>query len=526
MRRIVLYFALFFSLSSSSQIGSNIFNDTVVHVIKVTIDIEHWFDTLEHDFDLNFANPDLYPEVYRKGNVTFDGVPVLNCGFREKGNASNSIANFGKKKPYKIAFDEFNNNQTFDGLKKINLNNFTNDPSLMHDALCNKLFRDEGIPAPRTSFARLFVNEEYIGLYIIIENVDKTFLKMHYGSAFNDGNLYKTDRGAQMFLQWLGNDKQAYKNKKFKLNTNESTDDWTGFINFVDFINNDFSPDFREKLEARFDIHTYLKVLAIEKCVRSWDSYWGGGNNFYLYDHPDGKFRWIPWDMNETFQDIKIISGTSLLNGYLIPTPQINQRPLIKRIFEYEDYKNEYLDFSCRLIQNNFTLNHLGKYAVVRHALIDSSYKADPYRYNSYEDFKYALTEENKDEVSLTKSSFVLRIRYPGIFPFIEMQREWVVDQLKGWDKTCSIEDKGLYTLSVFPNPASDYINISNDTGGFEFAQFILYDFTGKQIVKTDYQLMESSYFTLQLATPPPGIYLLLKKSASGKIGRAKIIIQ
>ncbi|HRD38674.1 MAG TPA: T9SS type A sorting domain-containing protein, partial [Bacteroidia bacterium] len=192
----------------------------------------------------------------------------------------------------------------------------------------------------------------------------------------------------------------------------------------------------------------------------------------------------------------------------------------------YDDYNNEYLDVSCRLIQNNFTLNHLGKYAVKRHALIDSSYKTDPYRYNSYEDFKYALTEENKDEVSLTKSSFVLRIRYPGIFPFIEMQREWVVDQLKGWDKTCSIEDKGLYNLSVFPNPSSDYINISNETGGFEFAQFILYDFTGKQIVKTDYQLMESSYYTLQLATPPPGIYLLLKKSASGKIGRAKVVIQ
>lgn len=525
MKKLIAYLLFLVSSKALPQNGSNVFNDTIVHVVKVEINLLNWFDTLENDFDLNFANPEVYPEVYRKCDVWFDGVKISNCGFREKGNASNSIANFGRKKPYKIAFDEFAN-QTHDGLKKINLNNFTNDPSLLHDAICNKLFRDEGIPAPRTSYARFFVNEEYIGLYVVIENVDKTFLKSHYGSANNDGNLYKTDRGAQMFLKWLGSDKEAYKQKKFKLNTNETIDDWTKFIELVNLINNDYSPEFRQKFEKSFDVHTYLKVLAIEKCVRSWDSYWGGGNNFYMYEHPDGKFRWIPWDMNETFQDIKILSGTSLLNGYLIPTPQIDERPLIKRIFEYEDWKQEYLNYACDLISSKFNLNHLGPYALKRHKLIDSSYKTDPYRYNSYEDFSKSLTETNKDEVSLTKSSFVLRLRYPGIFPFIEDQRKWVVDQLKGWDKECAVELSSLYTINIYPNPCADNVKILNENKGFEYARFVVFDFTGKKVMQTDYDLIIGNDYELNVSQLPSGIYLLLQQSSGGKLGRAKLIKQ
>ncbi len=312
MKKIILYFLLGSNLSLFSQQGNLVFNDTVLHNLVVQTSLVNWFDTLELDYQQNVDNPTLYPQKYHSCDVTFDGIALTNCGFREKGNASNIFTNFGKKKPLKISFDEFAN-QNMDGLKKINLNNFTNDPSLLHDVISYKLMRDIGVLAPRTSYTKLWINGEYIGLYLIIENVDKTFLKSAYGNANNDGNLYKTDRGAAVHLNWLGNSSAGYKGQKLKLITNETEDDWTKLISFIDFINNNHAADFKQNFENRFDVHTYLKILAVEKCVRSWDSYWGGGNNFYLYEHPDGKIRWIPWDMNETFQDIKIISGTSFL---------------------------------------------------------------------------------------------------------------------------------------------------------------------------------------------------------------------
>lgn len=526
MRQVLLLLGFFFCLNTYSQTGELVFNDTVLHNLVIETDLVSWFDTLAQDFDEHMMDPVLYPERYHKCKVTWDSITLSECGFRQKGNSSNLFVNFGKKEPFKIAFDEFIEDQQLDGLKKINLNNFTNDPSLLHDALSLKLLRDAGVLASRTAYTKLWINGEYIGLYIVIENVDKTFLKSAFGSSQNDGNLYKTDRGASVYLDWLGADRAEYKRYGLKLTTNESTDDWTTFINFVNLLNNNYSSDFQQLLESSFDVHTYLKVLAIEKCVKSWDSYWGGGNNFYLYEHPDGKMRWIPWDMNETFQDIKLLEGTSLLNGYLIPTPQFDGRPLLKRVFAIEEYKTEYLNNVCDLLQTKFSAEYLGKYCVDMHNLIDEAYKGDVYKYNTYEAFQGSLTERNEDVVSLSQSAYVLRIDYPGIFPFIQTQRDWASEQMNAWEHNCSLEDNTVYDLSVYPNPSSGLVNIRNELNTFDYAQFRLYDFTGKLNLITEYQIMEGDYFTLSLEEIPAGIYLLTKQSADGRLGRTKVLVK
>lgn len=508
---------------AKAQSGSLVFNDSVLHTVHIKTDIVDWFDSLEADYKANISIKG-HPQKYFHCSITFDGITLDSCGFKEKGNASNSFISYGKKKPIKVSFDEFKN-QKLDGLKKFNLNNFTNDPSLVRDAVCMKLMRDEGLFAPRTSYTKLFVNGEYIGLYVIIENVDKTFLKDKYGGANNNGNLYKTDRNAHMFFNWLGPDKEKYKDQNFQLTTNEDVDDWGGFINFVELLNGDHSDDFKQKLEKRFDVHSYLKILAVEKCVKSWDSYWGGGNNFFLYEHPDGMIRWIPWDMNETFQSLKVIGLTSLLDGYLVPTPQFDERPLLKRIFEYEEYKQEFLDNCCRLVKSNFTIEHLGRYIVKKHELIDSAYKADPYRYNSYEDFKRSLLYQNEDLITITKAGYALHIRYPGVFPLIQEQREWVEKQMKGWERECLVANKYVYDLNVFPTPTSDQLTIKNDQGIFDYAQLKLYDFSGKLCWFQDNTLIESNQYTFSVSAIPSGMYWLVKTSVDGSVGRAKVVI-
>jgi hypothetical protein len=90
----------------------------------------------------------------------------------------------------------------------------------------------------------------------------------------------------------------------------------------------------------------------------------------------------------------------------------------------------------------------------------------------------------------------------------------------------CNIEDHSIYDLFVYPNPASDYIQINNLGGGFEYAQFLLYDFTGRICRKTDFEIMEGESYRFFLDGIPGGIYILLKNSADGKLGRAKIIVR
>ena len=46
-----------------------------------------------------------------------------------------------------------------------------------------------GLDAEREAHARLFINNAYVGLYTIVESLDKTFLKKNFGE--NDGHLYE-----------------------------------------------------------------------------------------------------------------------------------------------------------------------------------------------------------------------------------------------------------------------------------------------------------------------------------------------
>ncbi len=529
MTKYLPFLAIFLlaALTSKAQKGSLVFNDSVVHLIEVEIDLPNWFDTLELDYELNDKFPDSFPEVYRMCDVVFDGFSIPNCGFREKGNTSNKANADKKKKPFKIAFDEFDD-QEFDDLKKLNLNNGFDDPSLLHEAAALKLMRESGIIAPRTAWAKLYVNGEYIGLYSLVENVDKAFLKLHFGGgANNDGNLYKTNRKSNVFFDWLGNDPQAYQEKGLKLNTNEEENDWSRLIDFIYFLNHYEGGDFHQKLDSMFDVQNYLKILAVEKCVRSWDSYWGQGNNFYLYEHPDGQIRWIPWDLNETFQDIKLLSNTRLLDSYLVPTDKFDLRPLLQRVFENEDWHKAYLDFVCNLQAGWFSVDSLGPYLLHQHELVANAYYEEPNRWNSYESFETSLTEDHINEISPGKTPYALRLTYPGIFPFIAEQREWISYQLKGWEYDCQIEKPKTYTLAMYPNPADQQLTVASlPDSSFDYAEIVLLNSLGQLVFSNGFTEAGKTGTEIEVANLPAGFYVVVKRHSNGDTGTGKLVVR
>src|SRR5262249_27968826 len=76
----------------------------------------------------------------------------------------------------------------------LNLHAAALDPTKGREALAFAVFRVAGVPAPRTAFAEVTLtvpgkfDKEYLGLYIVVEPVDKAFLKEHF----------KTGRGLLM----------------------------------------------------------------------------------------------------------------------------------------------------------------------------------------------------------------------------------------------------------------------------------------------------------------------------------------
>jgi spore coat protein CotH len=56
-----------------------------------------------------------------------------------------------------------------------------------------------------------------------------------------------------------------------------------------------------EALEAAFDVQSFLRVLAVNAMVGMADDYWRGGNNYYLWQNPGGKWGFIPFDYDRSF---------------------------------------------------------------------------------------------------------------------------------------------------------------------------------------------------------------------------------
>jgi hypothetical protein len=67
---------------------------------------------------------------------------------------------------------------------------------------------------------------------------------------------------------------------------------------------------FRAKIGTYLDVDEFLRFIAVNAFTANWDSYLGGGHNFYLYlDPKDDKFRFIPWDQDLSLQNGRGFGG-------------------------------------------------------------------------------------------------------------------------------------------------------------------------------------------------------------------------
>ena len=226
-------------------------------------------------------------------SASIDGEVTDSVGIRQKGFASH-FGSQGDKKSMKIDFNHFVDGKKYDGLKKINLNNGFGDPAIQRDKLCYNIMNKSGVDAPRSSYARIYLNNQYWGLYLLVEQVDRTFLKDNFGNS--NGNLFKNVGNSE--LEWMGQDISQYQ-QIFELKTDSNVEAWENFVELMDVLNNTGDGDFKEEISKIFDVDLYLKALAVDVATGNWDSYIEHGRNFYMYQDADSrKFNWIPWDYN------------------------------------------------------------------------------------------------------------------------------------------------------------------------------------------------------------------------------------
>ena len=259
-------------------------------------------------------------EQYVEGTLKFEGETVSPVGVRYKGSiggfvncvSGNDWANpSGHKTCTKLSMKikiNWNGSDTkFFGLKKLQLHSQNLDPTQLRDRLGYHLYREMGVPAPRSIHARLMINDEYYGLYALVEQIDGRFVKENF--ADDDGNLYKE----VWPIDFLGNPQSeaTYLNA---LKTNEDENPNANIIrNFAQDIANADSAGLRSVIENKMDLNEILSYIVVDRMIRNddgafhWycDNSWGSNHNYYWYEEPNNnKLHLIPWDLDNAFENI------------------------------------------------------------------------------------------------------------------------------------------------------------------------------------------------------------------------------
>ncbi len=367
--------------------GEELFDNSRLHEIRFYSDFPNLEDTLtqnyQNAYEVIWGQSPKQISVITEAvvHVVIDDQRIDSVGLRQKGN--NSYASSAKKS-LKLDFNEFVQDGSYDGLKKVNLHNSSTDPTFMRENRSLQLMNEMGIKAPRTSFAKVYFNDEYRGLYRLVEQIDNTFLDRHFGN--HEGNLYKRHDYPETA------DGIVKKNHK-------KLDDWSDYESFKALLNESSDETFKSNIQHYFEVFEYLQILAVDKAVNNTDFYGSGtsgGRNYYLYrdstlgGSEQSKFHWLPWDYGWVMNNSE---------DKIILNPE-EQPVLIKRLMNIPEYNQYYIQQFCE-VKKLFSGEYLDSIISADSALIHSAVAEDPQSKFGIEAFLQSISETWTNKVGL-----------------------------------------------------------------------------------------------------------------------------
>ena len=407
MRKFALAIScLILTLLSHGQLLQPEYNEAFLQNEVAIIKVEIHPDSLaEMLLEENLFLDHEYPATFIYSSEEIQDT-ILNIGFRLRGNTSRQAA----KKSFKVSFNTFDNNQSYRGLEKMNLNGEHNDVSIMRSKICWEMLREANLPSSRTSHVALYINEEYCGLYLNVEHIDEEFIEKRFGNK--SGNLYKCIYGTN--LEFLGDNPDAYKlapwgQRIYELKTNTEADDYSGLARFIDVLNNSPEENFQCDLEAVFNVNAYLKTLVYEILFGHWDGYSVNQNNYYLYHNPaDDRFYFLSYDLDNSLGVDFFGEAWDERNIY---EWSFGDRPLYDNIMEVPEYRSRFTAYMDEALAQIYSSTLVNERLEEMQALILPDALADEYKALDYgftnDDFSNTISAAWGGHIPMSITEFV-----------------------------------------------------------------------------------------------------------------------
>ncbi|MFZ4399473.1 MAG: CotH kinase family protein [Bacteroidales bacterium] len=393
---------------------SEFYNINQIQEIRIRIQEPNWREIL----DSLFVN---YGEDGRLiCDISVNGKNFPKAGIRYKGYSSYDVSRM--KNPFNIDLNYTYKQLNYKGTTKIRLANVIYDPSFVREVVAYKIAQ-KYMPASQANFAKVYVNDYYLGLYTSVETVDDVFTQKFFksqGNSFFKGSpeVLQYPFGQNANLAYThGNSFSGYI-PFYKL---ESTYyGWKDLFNFIYILNVD-----TVHIPEVLNIDRALWMHAFNYAILNLDSYIGYSQNYYLYKDDYARFNTIPWDLNMSFGSFRNTDDISLSlsidkMGKLDPLQHLiynsyTPRPLMKKLFVIPRYRKMYLAHLRTIVKENLESNEYFTLASQYQNIIDSAVYKDTNKFYTYTDFKNNLTVDagpTSNRIPGLKSLMDARINY------------------------------------------------------------------------------------------------------------------
>lgn len=282
------------------------------------------------------------PYTWFATRLEVDGQRLARVGLRKKG----FLGSLDEQRPaLRLDMARYAKGQKLAGLRRVVLNNGEDGGSWIRQCLGLRVFLAAGYPAPRCGLARVRVNGQELGVYVLVEAIDRAFLQRHFS---NPDGLLLEGAGSDFRPRWIDT---------FEFKTGPqgaARDRLEAVVRALEL------PDDRvlEALGRVVDLDAFVTYWCLEALIGHLDGYAGFANNFFVYQAPDsGRFHFLPWGLDKIMgypdrvsprDELSILTG-SVLSVRLWRLPAMRaryaarMRELIAKVWQADRLEAEFL---------------------------------------------------------------------------------------------------------------------------------------------------------------------------------------
>jgi len=356
----------------------------------------------------------------RNDNTVNCTITIVSSNSIFKSTGSFRIIGYGSRLFKKVSWGVKFFDKKFLGRKSVKIRALANDPTLIREKVTTELFKAVGVPVQEGTYARLFINGDTYGLYVLFDSLSERWFGsyIHGNPSAKIGVSYKLfstpPTGPYSDFKYLGEDYTLYSDNHYysideyeedQYQPEDKKEMYQRLIEFIKMFDEwvkNYSDDTSEKaveeLGKFFNVEALLRLLVIETLTLAMDNFFLVMSNSAIYYNPDkNNYIIIPFDFDQTMGGIK-------------DNTIINNDTALQDCITWVNYKdNEIFDhyFTNSLLKHPLIKE---RYNVILKKTISETFEAD-----TVSEYVHALADLIREDVQWNFESIdQLNIPYDG----------------------------------------------------------------------------------------------------------------